>query len=320
MRRRRLLALLTAAAAVSPLGRPLGAAELARIGILDPGVGELFGAFFSGMRERGYVEDRNIVYVRRSAAGQAKATEPLARELVAARVDLLVTAGSVPVQAAMRATTKIPIVFAALGDAIDAGAVTNLARPDRNATGLSFLNTEIGSKRLELLHELLPQTRRVAILFDRNSQRLNVEIAVKAARRLKLEAMVSEVSELEDFPVGFRAAVDDGATAMNVLASPFFNANRNRLVALAAEYHLPAIYETGEYVRTGGLISYGPSLFDLFHRAAGYVDQLLKGAKPADLPVEQPTKFELTINLKAVKSFGLAVPPLLLAQADEVIE
>jgi putative ABC transport system substrate-binding protein len=241
-------------------------------------------------------------------------------ELVQLKVAVIVTAGPLPVRAAMQATSTIPIVFAALGDAVATGAVGNLARPDRNATGFSFLNTEIGSKRTELLHEMCPNSRRVAVLFDRNSPRLSLETATNSARALALEAHVFDVAGPDEFEGAFAAAVAAQVQAINVLASPFFAANRVQLIELAIRHRLPAMYESAEYVRDGGLISYGPSFLDLFRRAAVYVDKILKGAKPSDLPVQQPTKFDLVINMKTAKTLGITVPPSLLARADEVIE
>jgi putative ABC transport system substrate-binding protein len=300
-------------------GKASIAADLPRVGILSAGLVENFAAFFAGMRDLGYIEGQNIIYLRRSAEGRAGPIPQHALELVQAKVDVIVTAGPLPVQAAMRATSTIPIVFAALGDAIAAGAASSLAHPDRNATGFSFLNTEIGAKRFELLHEIFPEAHHVAILFDLNSIRSSLDMAIATSRTLGLEASVRQVSGSEEFDAAFAASIAAGARAINILASPFFNANRNQLTDLAARYRLPAMYESAEYVRQGGLISYGPSFADLFRRAAAYVDRILKGAKPADLPVEQPTKFELVINLKTAKALGLTVPPSLLARADEVI-
>ena len=321
MRRRDLLTAfaMTAGCIVGNGSRPK-AAELSRVGILGAGLTEQFEAFFAGMRDLGYTEGGNILYVRRSSMGRPERIPQMAAELVQADVGIIVTAGPLPVRAAMQATSTIPIVFAALGDAIATGAVGNLAHPDRNATGFSFLNTEIGGKRVELLHELLPKAQSVPILFDRNSLPSSLETAVSSARALALEAPVFEVAGPDDFEGAFAAALATQPQAINVLASPFFNANRGRLTELAARHRLPAMYESAEYVRDGGLMSYGPNFSELFRRAASYVDKILKGAKPADLPVQQPTKFELVINLKTAKALGLTVPQSLLARADEVIE
>jgi putative ABC transport system substrate-binding protein len=290
--------------------------KAARIGVLDPGLPLHFAAFFAGMRDLGYVDGRNVTYLARS--GRADRIAQMASELVESKVDVIVATGPVQVPAVLKATSTIPVVFV-LGDPVGNGVVSNLARPDRNATGLSFLNTEVGAKRLELLVEMLPGTRRVAVLFDHNSTRANLDATVAAARALNLEAPVTEIRSIEEFEEAYAAAAQQ-AKAMDVLASPFFNANRARLVELAARYRLPAMYESDEFVRAGGLISYGAGLVDLFRRMAGYVDKILKGAKPADLPVEQPTKIDLTINLKTAKALGLVLPPAMIARADEVIE
>ena len=321
MRRRDFIAMIGGAAALWPFAaRAQQPAAMPRIGLLDPGVAHLFAAFLKAMQDLGYEEGRNVAYVRRSAEGHAERMPALAAELVDAKVDVIVTAAPQAVRAAMAATKTIPIVFAAIGDAVGAGVVDSLARPGRNATGLSFLNTEISAKRLQLLHEADPTARRIAVLWDRGSGPKSLNATKEAGRSLGLELQVLGVAEPGEFEGAFQAAAAGGAEAIDVLASAIFNAYRARLVELAAKYRLPAMYETSEYVHAGGLMSYGPSLADLFRRAATYVDKILKGAKPADLPVEQPTKFELVINLKTAKALGVAILPLLLGTADEVIE
>jgi putative tryptophan/tyrosine transport system substrate-binding protein len=296
------------------------AADSPRIGILDPGLSHLFQAFFAAMRDLGYTEGQNVVYIRRSSEGQSEALPRLASELAEAKPDVIVTAGPAGVRAAMRATSTIPIIFAALGDAIAAGAVTNLAHPEGNTTGLSFLNTEISAKRLELLHEAAPSARRIAILRDRTSSGSDVKPTLQAAEAAGVQARIFEVMNPDEYEGSFNAAIAAQADAIDVLGSPVFNTNRERLISLAARYRLPAMYEASEYVQSGGLMSYGASLIDLFRRSAGYVDKVLHGAKPADLPVQQPTKIELVINLKTAKALGLSMPEALLARADEVIE
>jgi putative tryptophan/tyrosine transport system substrate-binding protein len=322
MRRRDLLTIIGGAAAAGPLSAArLDAADLPpRIGILDPGLPHLFEAFFSGMRNLGYIEGQNVDYIRRSSAGQSEPIPQLAAELADANPAVIVTAGPPAVRAVMNATSTIPLVFAAVGDAIAAGAVTNLAHPDGNATGFSFLNTEISAKRLELLHEAVPGARHIAVLRDRISSGADLKPTLHAAGAIGLEAQLIEVSRPDEYDGAFEAAVATHAEAMDVLGSPIFNANRELLIRLAARHRLPAMYEADEYVHSGGLMSYGPSLADLFRRAAGYVFKLLRGSKPADLPVEQPTKFELAINLKTAKALGLTIPQSLLQRADEVIE
>ena len=292
---------------------------MARIGIFDPGLPVHFAAFLAGMHDLGYAEGRNVAYVWRSAKGGPEAVAQMAREIAGSKVDVIVTVGPLQIHSLMKATSTMPVVFV-LGDPVATGVVSNLARPDRNATGLSFLNAEVGAKRLELLVEMLPGTRRVAVLFDAKSTRSNLDETLSAARALNLETSVSEIGAPEEFEAAYAGAAAARMQAIDVLASPFFNANRAHLVELAARNRLPAMYESDEFVRAGGLISYGAGIVDLFRRMSGYVDRLLKGSKPADLPVEQATKFDLTINLKTARALGLAIPPAMLARADEVLE
>ena len=319
MRRRGFLAGLLLATSANVVtaqrrGRP------AQIGILDPGIPQLFDAFRDGMRSLGYVEGQNINTVLRSAQGRPEDVQPLAAELARLNVDVIVTAGTAPVRAAIEATSSIPIVFAALGDALASGIVTNLFRPGGNITGLSFLNTEVSSKRLEILVEAVRNVQRIAVFADPTASQSFVEATEQAAKRLGVLPQIINVPRPEVLEEAFRAAVGGGAQALNVLASAFFNAHRERLAELAMMHHLPAMYETGEYVRAGGLMAYGPNLADMFRRAASYVDRVLKGATAGDLPVEQPTRFEFLINLKTARALGLTIPPTLLARADEVIE
>jgi putative tryptophan/tyrosine transport system substrate-binding protein len=319
MRRRGFLAGLLLATSANVVmaqrrGRP------AQIGILDPGIPQLFDAFRDGMRSLGYAEGQNINTVLRSAQGRPEDVQPLAAELARLNVDVIVTAGTAPVRAAAEATSSIPIVFAALGDALASGIVTNLFRPGGNITGLSFLNTEVSSKRLEILVEAVRNVQRIAVFADPTASQSFVEATEQAAKRLGVLPQIINVPRPEFLEEAFRAAVGSGAQALNVLASAFFNAHRERLAELAMMHHLPAMYETGEYVRAGGLMAYGPNLADMFRRAASYVDRVLKGATAGDLPVEQPTRFEFLINLKTARALNLTIPPTLLARADEVIE
>jgi len=265
-------------------------------------------------------EGQNINTVLRSAQGRPEDVQPLAAELARLNVDVIVTAGTAPVRAAAEATSSIPIVFAALGDALASGIVTNLFRPGGNITGLSFLNTEVSSKRLEILVEAVRNVQRIAVFADPTASQSFVEATEQAAKRLGVMPQIINVPRPEVLEEAFRAAVGGGAQALNVLASAFFNAHRERLAELAMMHHLPAMYETGEYVRAGGLMAYGPNLADMFRRAASYVDRVLKGATAGDLPVEQPTRFEFLINLRTARALSLTIPPTLLARADEVIE
>ena len=320
MRRRVVLAFLGGAFALPLATFRSIAADLPRVGILDPGLPHLFEAFFSGMRDLGYTEGQTVVYIRRSSEGRSEALSRLASELVEAKPDVIVAASPAGVRAAMRAISTIPIIFPALGDALANRAVTNLARPEGNSTGFSFLNTEISAKRMELLHEAVPNARRIAVLRDRMTTGADLKPTLQAAEATGLQAQIFEVTSPDEYDQTFSAAIAARAEAIDVLGSSVFNTNRERLIGLATRYRLPAMYEASEYVHSGGLMSYGASLIDLFRRSAGYVDKVLHGAKPADLPVQQPTKFELVINLQTAKALGLTVPHSLLARADEVIE
>jgi putative tryptophan/tyrosine transport system substrate-binding protein len=301
------------------VGLPPEAPKLPEIGILDPGIPQMFSAFRQGMRDHAYVEGQNISYAYRSGEGRAESVRQLAIELIRLSPDVIVTASPLPVRAVREATSTIPIVFV-LGDAVSTGAVSNLSRPGGNMTGLSFLNQELSSKRLQLLLEALPKTRKVAVLWDSSTPRRWLEATEEAGRVLDVELQVLEIAGPDGFVSAFEAAIASHAEALDILASAFFNANKERLVELAAKYRLPAIYEHGDFVHSGGLLAYGPSIPDVFRRAATYVDKILKGANPGDLPVEQPTKFELVVNLKTASSLGLIIPPALLDRADEVIE
>jgi putative ABC transport system substrate-binding protein len=217
-------------------------------------------------------------------------------------------------------TTTIPLVVASIGDAISAGIVRNLAQPTGNVTGLTFLNTELSGKRLELLKEALPRLRRVAVFNDVNSQRSYLDETESAAERLGLQLHRVDLRTSGEFERAYAEAKRAADEAVDVLASPFFNANRGHLVELAARYRLPAIYESREYAVAGGFMTYGQDLAALFRRAATYVDRILKGAKPSELPWEQPTKFELVINIKTAREIGITIPQSLLLRADEVIQ
>jgi putative tryptophan/tyrosine transport system substrate-binding protein len=321
MRRREFFGVLGGAAAAWPLAaRAQQRSTLPQVGILDPGIPQHFDVFRQGMRDLGYVESRNVDYLYRSAQGRAEPIAQLASELVALKPNVIVTASALPVRAVMDATSTIPIVFATQADALAAGAVSNLAHPGGNITGFSFLNTELSAKRLELLLEMLPNVRRLAVLRDSNTPRSWATATDEAGRRLGVALQVLEVAGPDAFEGAFQAAATAQAQALDILASAFFNAHKTRLVELAAKYRLPAMWEHDDFVRAGGLISYGPSIPELFRRAATYVDKILKGTKPGDLPVEQPTKFELVINLKTAKALGLTIPEAFLLRADEVIE
>ena len=279
-------------------------------------------AFRQGLRELGYVEGKNVVIEWRFAEGKADRLRGLAAELVRLKVDVIVTSSPAATRAAKEATVTIPIVTAQDNDPVGNGLVASLARPGGNITGLSTLAPEISGKRLELVKEIVPRVSRVAVLGSSttpgNPQALReTELA---ARVLGLQLQYLEVRGAKDIEPAFRAAAKDRAEAVLMLQSPVFVNQRRQLAELAVKFRLPVIYDRREFVDDGGLMSYGTNYTDLSHRAAIYVDKILKGAKPADLPVEQPTKFELVINLKTAKQIGLTIPPNVLARADRVIK
>ena len=277
-------------------------------------------AFRRGLHEHGWLEGQNITIEYRWAEGQVERLPDLAAELVRLKVDLMVVGGTQAIQAAQQATTTIPIVMAASGDAVGTGLVTSLSRPGGNITGLTALNPDLSGKRLELLKEAVPGLARVAILWHGGHPPsiLAMQETEAAGRALGLRLHSLEVRGPNDFERVFAAAPREGAEALIVLSSAFFSAERRRIVDLVTKYRLPSMFSIRAFVEAGGLISYGPSSTDMWRRAATYVDKILKGAKPADLPVEQPMKFELVINLKTAKALGLTIPPTLLFQADEV--
>jgi putative tryptophan/tyrosine transport system substrate-binding protein len=291
-----------------------------RVGILDPGLPHLFAAFRESMRDLGYVEGRNVRFEEKNANGNPDVIPAMARELVALKPDVIATAAALPIHSLLSETTSIPLVVASIGDAVSAGIVRNLAQPAGNVTGLTFLNTELSGKRLELLKEAFPRLRRVAVFNDVNSQRSYLDETESAAKRLGLQLHRIDMRTSAEFERAYAEAGQAADEAVDVLASPFFNANRVRLVQLASRHRLPAIYESREYAEVGGFMTYGQDLAVLFRRAATYVDRILKGAKPSELPWEQPTKFELIINLKTAKALGLTVPQSVLLRADEVIQ
>jgi putative ABC transport system substrate-binding protein len=279
-------------------------------------------AFRQGLRELGYVEGKNIIIDWRYADGKLDRLRELAAELVRLKVDVIVTGGPTTTPAVKEATTTIPIVMGYDNDPVGSGFVASLARPGGNITGLSALSPELSGKRLELLKEIIPRLSRVAVLGTStqpgNAQALReVELAA-GAFGVKLQYL--DVRDLKDIETAFRAASKGRADAMLVLSSAVLNSHRIEVADLTVKNRLPAVYGQPQYVEDGGLLSYAPSFTDLFRRAATYVDKILKGAKPADLPVEQPTKFEFVINLKTAKALGLTIPQSLLLRADEIIQ
>jgi ABC-type uncharacterized transport system substrate-binding protein len=293
-----------------------------RIGYLGGSGVSRIDAFRQGLRELGYVEGKNIVIEsRRFTGGKPDRLAALAAELVRLKVDVIVTSGSNPTRAAKEATATIPIVMAQDPDPVGNGFIASLARPGGNITGLSNLGPELSGKRLELLKEVVPRVKRVAVFgtstFPGNAQILRETELAAGALRLQLQYL--DVLDPKNIETAFQGASKGRAEAVLVLAGPVFTSQRTQLADLSVKSRLPAIYYATEFVEDGGLMTYGANRSDLARRAATYVDKILKGAKPADLPVEQPTKFEFVINLKAAKQIGLTIPPNVLARADRVI-
>ena len=279
--------------------------------------------FRQGLRDLGWVEGQNIVIEGRWAEGRYDRLPDLAAELVRLKVDVIVANPTPAAAAAKKATGTIPIVIISVGDPVGQGFITSLARPGGNVTGLSYsVGLEITGKQLELLKETIPKVRRVAILTNPGnlSHALSIREAKVAARSLGVQLQLLEARGPNEFDDAFAAMARERVGALLVVADSMFILHRARLADLAAKSRLPAAYSLRDHVEAGGLMSYGPSLLDNFRRAATYVDKILKGAKPADLPVQQPTKFELVINLKTAKALGLTIPQSLMVRADEVIQ
>src|SRR5437773_3315203 len=304
------------------------AATAARIGYLATDLAaspHLREAFRQGLRDLGYVEGRNVVIEYRDAEGKFERLATLAAELIALKVDVIMAVSTPAALPATQAPRVLPIVFATAGDPVGSGFVTSLARPGGNVTGLSILTPELVGKRLELLKHTVPGLSRVAVIWQpggvpERAEKDMLKEAHAAARALAVGLQFVETRGPADFDRAFSDMTRAHAGALTVLGSPMFVIERRRLVDLAAKNRLPAVYPWRDGVDAGGLMSYGPNLADSFRRAATYVDKILKGAKPADLPVEQPTKFELAVNLKTAKALGLTIPPSLLARADHVVE
>ena len=278
-------------------------------------------AFRQGLRELGYVEGKNIVIEARYTDARPERLDDLAAELIRLKVDIIMAQGGQSIRAAQNATKTIPIVMIAVSDPVSLGFVASLARPGGNITGLSTQAPELGGKRLELLKEIVPKLSRVAVLGDRNSpgygpQKREIEVAAPALG-LKLQIVEPGPKDLES---AFSTITKERAGALIVLQGPLTGSYRKQIVELAVKSRLLTTYPESEFVEIGGLMSYGTSVTDLYRRAAVFVDKILKGAKPADLPVEQPKKFEFIINLKAAKQIGLTIPPNVLARADKVIK
>ena len=301
------------------------AAKIPRIGYLSGSsisvLADRIEAFRQGLRELGYVEGKNLVIEWRSAEGKIDRVPELAAELVRLKLDVIVSPGPAVTRPLKEATSTIPIVMASDTDPVGSGFIASLARPGGNITGLASLAPEVGGKQLELLKEISPKISRVAVIGNSanpgDAQALRE--TVLAAGSFEVYLRYLDILDPKDIETAFRAAAKGRADALMVLGNPILNAHRKQIVDLAVKQRLPATYTRPEFIEAGGLMYYGTNYNDLFRRAATYVDKILKGAKPADLPVEQPKKFEFIVNLKAAKQIGLTVPPNVLARADRVI-
>ncbi|MGH7354775.1 MAG: ABC transporter substrate-binding protein [Candidatus Rokuibacteriota bacterium] len=312
--------------AIPPTLEAQQAVKVYRIGMLETIAASLnsanLQAFRTALKTLGYVEGENLVIDYRSADGKTDRFPALAADLVRQRVDLIVTRGSPAAIAAKGATRVIPIVMAVSGDPVGTGIVSSLARPGGNVTGLSSVITELAGKRLELLREAVPALSRVALLYNPTNPAATNDWrqAEAAARALGLRPSSFEVRKAEDFRPAFETARKQRADVMVVIMDGLVQNHQREVVDLARRHRLPDIYASREFADAGGLMSYGVSYPDLYWRAASYVDKIFKGAKPADLPVEQPTKFELVVNLRTAGALGLTIPPSLLLRADQIIE
>ena len=327
IKRREFIALVGGAAAAWPLAARTQQPVIPVIGFLGPassvGFAPFAASFRQSLKDAGYVEGQNVTVEYRWAENHVDRLPALAAELVGRRVAVIMTVGATAAAlAAQRATSTIPIVFAIGADPVTFGLVASLNRPGGNVTGVSFLSNMLVAKQLELLQELVPTATAIGLLVNPNNPNAesDVKVALAAARALGRQIHVVRASTEGDFDAAFASLVQQRSTALLVAPDLLFSGRPDQLVALSARHALPAVYTRRELVVAGGLASYGSSMADAVRQAGSYVGQILKGAKPADLPVIQPTKFELVINLKAARALGITVPPMLLARADEVIE
>jgi ABC-type uncharacterized transport system substrate-binding protein len=329
MKRREFMTVLAGGAAASSILGPLGRAQagkIPRVGFMGNSTAaleaNLIKPFRDGFRELGYEEGRNIEIVFRWAEGNYARFPALVAELLAAKVDVLVTAGTPATLAVKKATSTVPLVMVAVGDPVGTGIVPSLARPGGNITGLSSIAPDLEGKRLELLREVVPHLSHVAFFMNPANafHTVSMRQALAAAKTLGIRLQPHEVRKSDDLDAAFASIVKEKPDGLLILADRVFLHNRKRIMDFAIQQRLPSVNAYREVVQAGGLMSYGPSYEQMHRRAAIYVDKILKGAKPADLPIEQPTKFNLLINLKAAKALGLDVPAMLLARADEVIE
>jgi putative ABC transport system substrate-binding protein len=327
MRRRAFIAATAAAAAWPLVARTQPVAKVARIGVLNPGGVDTptTGAFYEGLKALGYVEGQNIVIERRYADWNPDRYLQFAAELAQLKVDVIVVISTTPARAAKQATSTIPIVVAGMADPVGDELIANLARPGGNITGTTFLGPELIAKRFGLLKEAIPGLVRVAALwhpsaYGKRTMAGLLQLTEASASALGLQLQLVQADDPNDIDGAFAAMTKGRAEAFILLPSPMLFTEYKRIVKLAADTRLPAMYAAREFADAGGFMAYGANLADVFRRAAPYVDKILKGAMPADLPVEQPTKFEFVINAKTAKSLGVPLPPHLLAIADDVIE
>ncbi len=307
---------------LAPTARLMGqpADRVYRIALLAPFPARLMTAFFDELRQQGFAEGQNLAIDHRGSEGNYDRFPALAAELVKAAPDAILCAGDAAIRAAQAATTTIPIV-AATDDIVGSGLVRSLSHPGGNTTGVSLLASDLDGKRQEILIEFVPTARRMAALVDvKETGPSRLEALEAAARQRGVALVIQRVAASEDIEAAIAAASGAGALALNVLASPLMHANRHAIIARTAALRLPAIYHWPETAQEGGLLAYGPRFFEFYRQWARQLVKVLRGAQPADLPVEQPTKFELVINLKTAKALGLAIPPSVLARAHEVIE
>lgn len=322
--RRQILIAIGAGALMQPLALfPRQPAKIPRIGYVSiRGAIGPFRAFMQGMAELGYVEGKNLIVERRSAEGKPERLPELTADLTRLKVDALVALDPPSFEAAMKVTRTIPIVIRSSGDPVKEGVVASLSHPGGNVTGVYSLYSELNGKRLELLKEAFPAASRVMLLCntERAGELERLQVAADAARKLGMHPLPASANKAENFESTFKAAVREHANSLLVLRSPLMVGNMARITKFALNAKLPAVYDEATYVETGGLMSYGASLRDIYHRAAYYVDKILKGANPGDLPMEQPTKFELIVNMKTARAFGIKIPNSIQLRIDRVIE
>ena len=323
MRRREFLGVIGAVATAWPFAVEAQPGRVAVVGLLWPGAtappSPRMESFRQGLSESGFVEGHNVAIELRFARAGLQQLPELAAELVRLKVDVILAPGDLAPRAAQQATEMIPIV-AFSDDILGAGLISSLSRPGGNTTGLTILSPELSAKRLEVLREIVPSVLRVAALWDPTTGKSQVQMTEDAARALNLKLQILEVQRTADLDDAFLAARQERAEALNVFSSPFLASLYRNIIELASQHRLPAIYQWKEHAQAGGLVSYGPSLTALWRQSATIVAKVLKGAKPADLPVEQPSRFELVLNARTAKSLNLAIPTSTLLRADEVIE